>query len=78
MTQALGVALSKVCESAKDVTTVPATVSFPVKAQLSSSVHTIELGKMKLEGKEMRLILVDFSEPQEDCALNSSSTTVAF
>ena len=76
--QTLGAALSGTRENIEDDTAVSATVNSPVKAQLSSSTCAIETGKMKSEGKGMQMILVDFSEPQEDHTLKSSSTTITF
>ena len=78
MAQALDAALSEARENVEDATTVLARVDFPVEAQLSSSACAIEANKMKSEGKGTQVILVDFHEPQEDCTLKSSSTTIAF
>ena len=78
MAQALGTALNEAHDNVEDATAVSATANFPVKAQSSSSTRTIETGKTKSEGKHMQMILVDFSEPQEDHTLKSSSTTAAF
>ena len=76
--QALDAALSEARESIEDDTAVPETVNLPVKVQSSSSACTIETRKTKSEGKDMQMILADFSEPQEDCTLKSSSTTITF
>ena len=78
MVQALDAALSEARENTEDTTEVSATVNSPAKAQWSSSARTIEMGKMKLEGKDTQMILIDFSEPQEDHTLKSSSTTITF
>ena len=76
MVQVLDMALSEMRENIEDATVVPETVNLPSKAQSSSSARTIETGKTKLEGKDMQMVLVDFSEPQKDCTLKSSSTTI--
>ena len=78
MVQALDAALSETRDNIEDATVVSATVNLPVNAQSSSSTYTIETGKMKSEGKDMQMILIDFSEPQEDYTLKSSSTTITF
>ena len=78
MAQALDTFLSETRGNIKDATTLTETVNFPVKVQSSSSTCAIETGKMKSEGKEMQIIPVYFSEPQEDCTLKSSSTTIDF
>ena len=65
-------------ENAEDTAAVSAIVDFLAKAQSSSSARTIETGKMELEGKGMKMILVNFSESQEDHTLKSSSATIAF
>ena len=44
----------------EDATIVSVTINFPVKAQSSSYTCAIETGKIKSEGKDMQMILVDF------------------
>ena len=78
MKQVLDADLRDMPKSTEDAATLPATVHFTVKTQSWSSARNAETGKMKSEGKCMQMILVDFSEPQYDCALKSSSTTIAF
>ena len=76
--QALGAALSDARENIEDAAPVLATINLTVKEQSSSTAHTIETGMMKSEGKNVQMILIDFSEPKEDCTLKSSSTTITF
>ena len=78
MAQALDAASNETREHVEDSTAVPATVKFPAKEQSSSSVRTIETGKINSEGKDMQIILVDFSETQEDLTLNSFRATIYF
>ena len=78
MIQELVVALSETRENVEDTTLVIATVDLTVKVQLSSSTCTVEMGKMKSKRKDVKMILIDFSEPQEDSTLKSSSTTITF
>ena len=78
MAHALDAVLSDARENIEDSAAVLATVGLPVKAQSVSSVRIIETGKMKSEGNDMQMILVEFCEPQEDFTLKCSSTTINF
>ena len=49
-----------------------------MKSQLSSSTCTIKTAKIKSDRKKAKMILVDFSVPQEDHNLKSSITTISF